>query len=87
MGSLFVMLEPWNERKSKDESIDAIIAKANEIGDSMQEPIVFSLNPPAIPGLGMTSGLEMQLLDINALGSAQQKAVDEIRTQAARIRA
>ena len=85
MGSLFVMLEPWNERKSKDESIDAIIAKANEIGDSMQEPIVFSLNPPAIPGLGMTSGLEMQLLDINALGSAQLKqAVDEIRTQAAK---
>lgn len=85
MGSLFVMLEPWNERKSKDESIDAIIAKANEIGDSMQEPIVFSLNPPAIPGLGMTSGLEMQLLDINALGSAQlKKAVDEIRTQAAK---
>lgn len=85
MGSLFVMLEPWNERKSKDESIDAIIANANEIGDSMQEPIVFSLNPPAIPGLGMTSGLEMQLLDINALGSAQlKKAVDEIRTQAAK---
>ncbi len=84
MGSLFVMLEPWNERKSKDESIDAIIAKANEIGDSMQEPIIFSLNPPAIPGLGMTSGLEMQLLDINALGSAQLKdAVEEIQRQAA----
>lgn len=84
MGSLFVMLEPWNERKSKDESIDAIIAKANEIGNSMQEPIIFSLNPPAIPGLGMTSGLEMQLLDINALGSAQLKdAVEEIQRQAA----
>ncbi len=72
-GSLFVILDPWSQRKSKSESIDAIIEKANEIGDSMQEPISFSLNPPAIPGLGLTSGLELQLLDINNLGAAQLK--------------
>lgn len=85
MGSLFVILEPWGDRKSKDESINAIIAKADEIGASMQEPVIFSLNPPAIPGLGMTSGLEMQLLDINALGAAQLKdAVTAIQAEAAK---
>ena len=72
-GSLFVILDPWKERTAKDESIDAIMAKANAIGDSIQEAICFSLNPPAIPGLGMTSGLEMQLLDINNLGASQLK--------------
>lgn len=73
LGSVFVILEPWSQRKSKDESIDAIIARANEIGASMQEPVIFSLNPPAIPGLGLTSGLEMQLLDINNHGASQLK--------------
>ncbi|MDE5643852.1 MAG: efflux RND transporter permease subunit, partial [Muribaculaceae bacterium] len=82
-GSLFVILDPWDERKAKDESIDAIIARADEIGDSIQEAVSFSLNPPAIPGLGMTSGLELQLLDINNLGASQLKsALDAIKTAA-----
>ena len=68
-GSLFVILEPWKDRTAKDESIDAIMARANEIGNAEQEAISFSLTPPAIPGLGMTSGLELQLLDINDLGA------------------
>ena len=83
LGSLFVILEPWGDRKAKDESIDALIDKANEIGNSMQEPIAFSLNPPAIPGLGMTSGLEMQLPDINNLGASQLKqALTAIQAEA-----
>ena len=83
LGSVFVILEPWKDRKAKDESINAIIDKANMIGNSMQEPIAFSLNPPAIPGLGMTSGLEMQLLDINSHGAAQLKqALDAIKDEA-----
>lgn len=85
LGSVFVILEPWKDRKAKDESINAIIDKANMIGNSMQEPIAFSLNPPAIPGLGMTSGLEMQLLDINSHGAAQLKqALDAIKDEAAK---
>lgn len=68
LASLFVILEPWSERKNSDLSADAIIRKADAIGASMQEPIVFALNPPALPGVGNTAGLEMQLLDINDLG-------------------
>ncbi|MDE6071454.1 MAG: multidrug efflux RND transporter permease subunit [Muribaculaceae bacterium] len=83
--SFFVMLKPWSERKGKDMSIDAIIQKVNEISAKFPEAITFSLNPPAIPGLGMTSGLEMQLLDINNLGSAElAKALDEVKTAAAK---
>ena len=69
MGSLFVVLEPWSQRKAKSESVNGIIAKVNEITAGYQEPIVFSINPPSIPGLGMTSGLQMQILDINNLGT------------------
>ena len=68
LGSFFVVLKPWKERKGKDNSVEAVIAKVDEIGAQVQEAIVFSINPPAIPGLGMTSGLQMQILDINNLG-------------------
>lgn len=83
LGSAFVMLEPWSERRAKTLSVNAIIDAANRIGASMQEPIIFSLNPPAIPGLGMSSGLEMQLLDINNLGPEQMmKALADVRAAA-----
>lgn len=78
MGSLFVVLKPWNERRGKSHDVNAVIAKVNEIAASYQEPIVFSVNPPSIPGLGMTSGMEMQVLDINNLGASalQQTLAD-----------
>lgn len=83
MGSMFVILKPWKERKGKNQSVDAVIAKVNEIGASYQEPIIFSINPPAIPGLGMTSGLQMQILDINSLGvEALEEAIAGMKTAA-----
>ena len=83
VGSLFVILKPWSERKAASESVDGIIARANEIGASMQEPVIFSLNPPAIPGLGMTSGLQMQLLDISDRGGTALKTAMDNLIQAA----
>ncbi len=76
MGSMFVVLKPWNERRGKDQDVNSVIDKVNEIGATYQEPIIFSINPPAIPGLGMTSGLQMQILDINNLGvEAMEQAI------------
>lgn len=83
-GSAFVILDKWSDRKAKSESVNAIIAKADSIGATMQEPVIFSLNPPAIPGLGMTSGLQMQLLDINNLGAEQLMAAVEELEEAAK---
>ena len=49
----------------------------------IQSGIVFSINPPAIPGLGNTGGLEMELLDINNEGASEmQKAIADIITAA-----
>lgn len=70
-GSFFVVLKPWKDRKAKDEKVFALIDEVDERMADMQEAVVFAINPPAIPGLGMTSGLQMQLLDINNLGSSQ----------------
>lgn len=84
MGSLFVVLKPWNERRGKSHDVNAVIAKVNEIAATYQEPIIFSINPPAIPGLGMTSGMEMQVLDINNLGSTALQNVLADMQEAAR---
>ncbi len=83
LGSMFVVLKPWKERKGSDNSVEAVIAKADEIGAAEQEAIVFSINPPAIPGLGMSSGLQMELLDINKLGAKEiSQAISEIQNAA-----
>jgi hydrophobe/amphiphile efflux-1 (HAE1) family protein len=80
MGSIFVILQPWAQRKTKAESAEALIAKVNELTFVEQEAIVFAINPPSIPGLGMSSGLQMQILDINNLGEKEmQQVIAEIQ--------
>ncbi len=68
LGSMFVMLKPWKERKGKSHGVDAVIKRVDEACAPIQEAVTFAINPPAIPGLGMSSGLQMQLLDINSRG-------------------
>lgn len=83
-GSMFVVLDPWKDRGAK-ESVDRIMAQADERTAGIQEAVIFSINPPAIPGLGMSSGLQMQLLDISNYGPAQmQQAVNSLRDAAAK---
>lgn len=82
MGSINVILKPWKERGRKG-SINKIMAKVREIASRQQEAIVFCVNPPAISGLGMSSGLQMQLLDINNLGATQmEKAIASLQEAA-----
>ncbi len=70
---MMVELEPWSKRGSK-ESVDKLMAMTDEIGrKEFPEASVFSVNPPAIPGLGISGGLQMQLLDINNLGAEEMK--------------
>lgn len=83
MGSCFVVLKPWSERKGTGHSADDVIDRMDEKLASIQEAVIFSINPPAIPGLGLSSGQQMQLLDINNLGSKEMKqAVEEIKLAA-----
>ena len=84
-GSMFVVLEPWKDRKKKSQGVNALMEKFQEIASHYQEPIAFAVNPPAIPGLGMSSGLEMQLLDINSLGASEMlSAISAVKEEAAK---
>lgn len=84
LGAVNVILKPWKERGRKG-SVENVIAEVNRISSKIQEGIVFSVNPPAIPGLGMSSGLQMQLLDISNLGAGEMvKALREVEEEARR---
>lgn len=89
MGTLLVVLKPWKERGKKG-SVDNVMAMVDELGAKQQEAVIFSINPPAIPGLGMSSGLEMQLLDIKSLGTEEMvkalRAVEEAAQKDSRIK-
>ncbi|MDE6272204.1 MAG: efflux RND transporter permease subunit [Muribaculaceae bacterium] len=73
LGILMVELQPWSER-GKDESVDRLIEQVDMLAmEKFPEAQIFSVNPPAIPGLGVEGGLQMQLLDINNLGAMEMK--------------
>lgn len=83
MATINVMLVPWKDRKGKSGNINEIMAKFDAIASRQQEAVTFALNPPAIMGLGLSSGLEMQLLDINNLGAGQMaKAIEDVKIAA-----
>lgn len=78
-GSMFVILKPWKDRRGKGQSVDAVIDKFYGMTADVQEAVIYAINPPAIPGLGLTSGLQMQLLDINNRGAdAMKEALNQV---------
>lgn len=79
-GSFFVVLKPWKDREEKTERAQELVDEVDARMADIQEAVIFAINPPAIPGLGLTSGLQMQLLDINNLGpEAMAEAITEIQ--------
>jgi len=59
--TMFVRLKPWGERRSAELSLDATLNRVNGALFMMKEAIAFAFNFPEIPGLGRTSGLELNL--------------------------
>ena len=75
----FVVLKNWDERKGKKHTAAAIVDRFNMEAYGIQEAEVFAMVPPAIPGLGATGGLQLQLEDRNNLGATEmQRAVETL---------
>jgi len=60
---VFVALKPWDQRKSKGTSIEAIMDSVNEKLDRMPEGRAFAFSPPAISGVGTSGGFSFMLED------------------------
>ena len=59
--TMFVRVKPWKERTRKEQSLEAILGRVNGQLFGLKEAVSFGFNFPEIPGLGRTSGLEMNL--------------------------
>lgn len=65
---VFVVLQPWEQRKAPELQLEAIIGTVRRQVASISEAIVVAFNPPAIPGLGAAGGFQFELQDIAGLG-------------------
>jgi HAE1 family hydrophobic/amphiphilic exporter-1 len=72
VGSLFVSLKPWDERKGKEHHVQAVFAKIQQIAAGIKEARILPIAPPAIPGLGATSGFTFELQQTGSTDNIQQ---------------
>ena len=81
-GQGFMALKPWAERDARH-SAGAIIARANAWFRHLPDAKVNVLAPPAVRGLGQSSGFELWLQDNSAAGRPALQAAQEKVVQAA----
>ena len=78
-GTYFVVLKNWNERKGKGHTAQNVVTRFNREAYGIQEAQIFALVPPAIPGLGASGGLQLQLEDRKNLGPTEmQHAIETL---------
>ena len=79
-GTYFVILKNWNERKGKEHTASAVVNRFNREAYGIQEAQIFAMVPPAIPGLGASGGLQLQLEDRNNLVPTEmQHAIETLQ--------
>ena len=79
--TIFVVMKPWEERTAENETQEAILQHLNRSFSQIQEAIVFSFVPPAIPGLGVSGGFQMQIQDKGNVGLVElQRMANEMIT-------
>lgn len=66
--TVFVVMEPWEDRTTFETSQDGILMRLAQEFAGIQDAIIFAFPPPAIPGLGVAGGFQMQLQDRGGIG-------------------
>ena len=83
-GRGFIAFAPWDERKGKENTSQAITQRATRaIGGQLRDAQFFALNPPPVRGLGQSSGFTLELLNSGGLTRQQFKAeMNELLSEA-----
>ncbi|MDJ0891630.1 MAG: multidrug efflux RND transporter permease subunit [Gammaproteobacteria bacterium] len=82
-GMAFVILDPFQERKTPETQADALIANLRSRLAQIPGARIQVANAPAIPGLGQTGGFTYQIQDLDAQGvDALAKVADNFIAQA-----
>jgi HAE1 family hydrophobic/amphiphilic exporter-1 len=88
-GTLFVLLKPWDDRKTRELQVQNIMDEIQKQTADIKEARVLAIAPPAIPGLGATSGFTFELQqttstdDIQQFEAVAKKFVDVVNKQPA----
>ena len=62
-GSIFLNMKPWDERKGKEHSVSALIARLQQETASVKEATVFCMEDAMIPGYGQGNAIDLNLQD------------------------
>lgn len=65
-GTLFISLQPWDERKGKGQHAQDVMNRIRAATADLGEARILVVAPPAIPGLGATSGFTFELQQISS---------------------
>ncbi|RVH36256.1 efflux RND transporter permease subunit [Sinorhizobium meliloti] len=76
-GMVITAMKPWGERRSAEESIDAVMTRLRAEFGRIATASVVPFNPPAIPGLGTTGGFDLRLQARS--GQSQQEIAEVMR--------
>jgi HAE1 family hydrophobic/amphiphilic exporter-1 len=77
-GACWIVLDHWDERRTPETQIQAIVDALNRKLAAVADARVFAVRPPPISGLGTVGGFEMQVQDRGGVGLEllQQSALD-----------
>jgi multidrug efflux pump len=64
----FVKLKDWDDRKSEEQNVWALVARASAAFRQIKDAVVFAFAPPAIRELGRSAGFIFNLKDNASLG-------------------
>ncbi|QQZ39789.1 efflux RND transporter permease subunit [Pseudomonas sp. SK3(2021)] len=67
-GRAFIKLKDWSERLGAGQDAASIAQRATQALASIGDANVFVMQPPAVRGLGQSSGFDLQLKDLAGLG-------------------
>ncbi|EJL06972.1 multidrug efflux pump [Pseudomonas sp. NFPP07] len=67
-GRAFIKLKDWSERSAAGQDSASIAQRATLALSSIGDARVFVMQPPAIRGLGQSSGFDLQLKDLGGVG-------------------
>ncbi|MES1214456.1 MAG: multidrug efflux RND transporter permease subunit [Bacteroidota bacterium] len=71
-GTMFVNLKYWDDRKGKGQHAQDVMNKIRAAVADIKEARILVIAPPAIPGLGATSGFTFELLQTTSTDNVQQ---------------
>ncbi|MFL6719526.1 MAG: efflux RND transporter permease subunit, partial [Burkholderiaceae bacterium] len=82
-GIVFVGLKPFDQRRDKSLTAEAIAAEVNKRMGAVQDAFVMVLPPPPVNGLGTTGGFKLMIEDRGNVGyDALYKAVQAVQMKA-----